>query len=122
MLYQKESLENLKINLIEGGYIPKVEFINLFGKARIDFYSEVLKEGISQIEKDGDFSVLEREIEDYLINLIRPAKYMFFGPEPVFGYCLAKENELKSLKLIFLAKINNLPNLEIQERLASAYA
>jgi hypothetical protein len=115
--YRKASLENLKINLIEGGYIPREEFINLFSQAKIDFYSEVIKEGISQIGKEGDFSVLEREIEDYLINLIQPAKYMFFGPEAIFAYCLAKENELKSLKLIFLAKMNNIPNFEIQERL-----
>jgi V/A-type H+-transporting ATPase subunit C len=122
MSYQKQSIEALKMNLIEGGYIAKIEFINRFEKERIEFYAEIIKDGIIKIEKEGDFSVLERQIEDYLVSLMQPAKYMSFGPEPIFGYCLAKENELKTLKLIFMAKINNISNPQIQERLIQTYA
>jgi len=122
MQYQRQPLETLKINLIEGGYILKAAFINLFAKERINFYPEVIKEGIAQIEKDGDFSLLEQEIGDYLINLMRPAKYMFFGPEAILGYCLAKENELGLLRLILLGKINNISPKKIQQRLIQTYA
>lgn len=120
--YRKESIENLKTNLLEGGYITKIELVSLFGKAPDGFYRQIIQNGIRQIEKDGNFSVLERDIDDYLTNLMRPAKYMFFGPEAVFGYCLAKENELKRLRLLLLAKINNIARPLIQERLTLSYA
>lgn len=119
--YRKGSLENLKANLLEGGYITKIEFVNRLGKALNGFYRQIIQDGIRQIEKDGNFSVLERDIDDYLTHLMEPAKYMFFGPEAVFGYCLAKENELKRLRLLLLAKINNISRPLIQERLALSY-
>ena len=120
--YRKESIENLKTNLLEGGHIPEIEFINRFGKALNGFYRGVIQDGIRQIEKEGNFGVLERDIDDYLTRLMQPAKYMFFGPEAVFGYCLAKENELKRLRLLLLAKINNIARPLIQERLTLSYA
>lgn len=122
MKYQKKSLEDLKLNLLEGGYTPKTELINLWGKDLGGFYRQAIKDGITQIEKEDNFGVLEREIDDYLLNLMRPAKYIFFGPEPVFGYCLAKEQELKFLRLALLAKINNISKPMLQERLTQTYA
>jgi vacuolar-type H+-ATPase subunit C/Vma6 len=119
--YQRQSLETLKINLIDGGYIPKTKFIDQFGKGWNGIYRETIKDGVEQIEKNGDFSILERGIEDYLVNLLRPAKYMFFGPEAIFAYCLAKENELRLLNLVLSAKINNISQPQIQQRLISSY-
>lgn len=121
MQYRKQPVESLKISLIEGGYIPKTEFVNLFDKSWGEFYRDIIQDGIVQIEKEANFNILERQIDDYLINLLQPAKYMFFGPEAVFGFCLAKENELKLLHLVLLAKINNIPNVKIQERLTLSY-
>jgi len=120
--YRKDSSESLKANLLEGGYIAKVELVNLFDKVLNGFYRQVIQDGIRQIEKDGNFSILERDIDDYLTHLLQPAKYMSFGPEAVFGYCLAKENELKRLRLLLLAKINNIAPALIQERLTLSYA
>lgn len=137
--YRRLPIETLKINLIEGGYIPKIEFINpvrelylrneifsngvkRFGKGWDGLYYEVIKDGIEQMEKEGSFSILERQIDNYLMSIMRPARYMFFGPEPVFGWCLAKEKELGLLKLILLAKINNISSSEIQQRLTLNYA
>lgn len=137
--YQKKPTETLKANLIGGGYIPEAEFINSvrelhlkdqifsnglnqFGKPWEGDYRGLLKDGLVQVEKNGSFSILEHQIDEYLAGLLRPARYMFFGPEPVFGYCLAKENELKSLRLILLAKINNISAPQIQERLTLTYA
>lgn len=120
--YREESVENLKANLLEGGYTTKIELVNLFGKALNGFYRQIIQDGIIQIEKHGNFSVLERNIDDYLTRLMQPAKYMSFGPEAIFGYCLAKENELKRLRLLLLAKIDNIPNHWVQERLTLSYA
>lgn len=121
MRYQKQPQETLKINLLKGGYIPIQELINRLSRDEDGIYEAVIKDGTAHIDRDGDFSVLEREIDNYLINLMRPVKYMSFGPEALFGYCLAKENELKNLRLILLGRINNILPLMIQERLTQAY-
>jgi V/A-type H+-transporting ATPase subunit C len=116
--YQKQSVDRLKAQLLDAGYIPKEGLINLFDRDWEGPYQNVIDEGIAQIKKDGNFAALERQIEDYLTDLLRPAKYMPFGPEAIFGYCLAKENELKRLHLILLAKLNKIPKNQIQERMS----
>jgi len=120
--YQAGTEALLERNLIDGGYIPGEEFVKPSTSPLLNNYRRIIQEGIAQTEKDGNFAVLERQMEDYLTELMRPAKYMFFGPEAVFGYCLAKENELKRLHLILLAKLNNIPDSEVQERLTLSYA
>jgi vacuolar-type H+-ATPase subunit C/Vma6 len=120
--YQGQTAEYLNRSLIDGGYILKSELVKRFGQNLDGLYPQAIKEGIAQIEKAGDFSLLERQIEDYLTDFLRPAKYMFFGPEPIFAFCLAKENELKQLHLILLAKINRLAQTTPQERLTLSYA
>jgi len=139
MNYQKQPAGVLKTNLIEGGYIALQEFINpvrdiylegeqisngvnQFGESWNGGYYQILKDGLEKIENEGSFSILERDIDDYLASILRPARYIFFGPEPIFGYCLAKENELKALRLILLAKINNISGSEIKKRLTLNYA
>ena len=51
-----------------------------------------------------------------------PAKYIALGPEPVIAYLMAKETEIKNLRIIFTGKINRLPENTIRERLREAYA
>lgn len=120
--YQGGASQALERKLVGGGYIPKAEYAMLTTSPLLNNYRRIIQEGITQIEKDGNFAILERQMEDYLTELTWPAKYMFFGPEAVFGYCLAKENELKRLHLILMAKLNNISDSEVQERLTLSYA
>ena len=46
---------------------------------------------------------------------------MVLGPEPVIAYLLAKENEIKIIRIIMVGKINRLPTEEIRERLRDVY-
>jgi V/A-type H+-transporting ATPase subunit C len=70
----------------------------------------------------NSLSRFEREFDNYLINLIAPAKMVSLGIEPLIGYWLAKENEVKVLRIILVGKINQVANVEIKERLRRAYA
>jgi V/A-type H+-transporting ATPase subunit C len=82
-------------------------------------YGQLLGDGAPTL---GSLSQLEREFDNYLINLIKPAKMISFGIEPLIGYWLAKENEVKVLRIILVGKINQVANAEIKERLRRAYA
>ncbi|MDK2799758.1 MAG: V/A-type H+/Na+-transporting ATPase subunit [Clostridiales bacterium] len=46
---------------------------------------------------------------------------MAFGIEPLVAYLMAKENEIKIVRIIMVGKINNISNEIIRERLREAY-
>jgi len=71
---------------------------------------------------DLSLTKLEREFDNFLIEKITPAKVISLGIEPLIGYFLAKENEVKILRIILVGKANQMSNSEIKERLRRAYA
>lgn len=64
---------------------------------------------------------LERAGDNLLLDLIMPAKWLPLGIEPLVGYLLAKENEVKILRIILVGKANQLTIPDIKERLRDAY-
>lgn len=82
-------------------------------------YDKLLVNGVQTL---NSLSQLEREFDNYLINLMAPAKMISLGIEPLIGYWLAKENEVKNLRIILVGKSNQVGNAEIKERLRRAYA
>jgi V/A-type H+-transporting ATPase subunit C len=55
------------------------------------------------------------------MDFIKKAKQVSFGVEPLIGYIIAKETEIKIIRIIMVGKLNNIaPNI-IRERLRDAY-
>ncbi|HEX30202.1 TPA: V-type ATP synthase subunit C, partial [Candidatus Poribacteria bacterium] len=54
-------------------------------------------------------------------DYIRPAKYVAFGIEPLIAYLIAKEHEVKLIRIIMIGKINQLSMDSISERLREPY-
>lgn len=84
-------------------------------------YYELLNNGIDVLEEDETFVELERGIEDFLMAYLRRAKYIVFGPEPLFAYGLAKKKELSLLRLLGIGKLNNLPVDILKMRISETY-
>lgn len=84
-------------------------------------YAAVVEEGVQAYQKTDSLTRFEKLADDFLLNNIKQAKYLTFGPEPLAGYLLAKENELKLIRIIMVGKINRLPTEEIKERLRDVY-
>lgn len=63
----------------------------------------------------------DRWCDNRMIALIKPQKYNAFTISPIAAYVLAKENELKSVRIILSGKLNNLPDEKIRERLRESY-
>lgn len=82
-------------------------------------YSGILSDTQSPL---ASLTKLEREYDNFLIQLIDPAKRISLGIEPLVGYLLAKENEVKILRIILIGKANQVANSEIKERMRRAYA
>ena len=83
--------------------------------------SSELKKGLENYQQTGRLSEFERQMDNYLINLNKPSKYVNFGPEPIFSYIIAKETEVKVLRIIMVSKLNKLSPDAIRERLRDLY-
>lgn len=84
-------------------------------------YAQVVEDGVQSYLKTDTLTRYEKLADDFLISHVKKAKYRAFGPEPLAAYLLAKENELKAIRIIMVGKINRLPTEEIRERLRDVY-
>lgn len=63
----------------------------------------------------------ERWCDDELIDLIRPMRTVNESVGPVLAYYLARENEIKTVRIILTAKANDFPEEVIAERARKMY-
>ncbi|MDO5755102.1 MAG: V-type ATP synthase subunit C [Tissierellia bacterium] len=126
---QEKDLEFLNRVIIDGGTIGKGKFGEylfssieedspLFRSARI--YYDVRK-AINVYEQEGSLSEFEQQMDDTLMNIVKEAKKVNYGPEVIFGYLLARETEIKNIRIILVSKVNGLPADFIRERLRENY-
>lgn len=133
----KEPLEKLGPLITCEGFLKKKDFLALYPQDIAAFlkkleyvhkhnnvadYSVVLGDALQKTIEQKSFLYLEKAINDFLMQALRPAKYIVFGPEPVLAFYFAKLNEINLMRMIILAKLNNLPDDLAKERLNSVYA
>ena len=56
-----------------------------------------------------------------MTNAMKPQKWEPFGIGPVVAYIIARQNEIKAVRMILSAKINDLSEDMIKERLRDMY-
>lgn len=66
-------------------------------------------------------SAFERWCDNRMMETIRPEKYDSFTAGPLAAYLLAKENEIKTVRIILTGKQNRLPDEFIRERIREMY-
>lgn len=133
----KEPVEMLSGMIECDGFVEKQTFTGLYTQdiaaftARLAFvhkrcsvvdYAAVLKDGIDKLLRENSFIVLESRISSFLMQSLKPAKYLAFGPAAVIAYYFAKVNEIKLIRLVILAKMNGLSPDLVKERLSNVYA
>jgi hypothetical protein len=127
--YQGLPVEKLRVWLLEGGFIQKKEFIDRFALASLELgeirdsspYRELWEKGLAALSERETFVPLERGIEDFLMNDLRLARSIIFGPEPVFAYGQAKRRELALVRLVGIGKMNSIPAELLLERISDTY-
>ncbi len=67
-------------------------------------------------------SAFERWCDNLLIDRMKVQKWNPFGIDPIAAYVLARENEIKSVRIILSGKLNDLPQDAIRERIRQTYA
>jgi V/A-type H+-transporting ATPase subunit C len=117
---KKDKDEFSKI-LLDSGYIKKRIYLDCYLESWEVFlenfknttYASLIEESFEYFKENNSFLKLEILIENFLINQIRSAKYICLGPEPILAYYLAKKNEINLIRLLILAKLNNLPREKV---------
>lgn len=66
-------------------------------------------------------SAFERWCDNRMIYTIQPQKYNSFSVGPLVAYVLARENEIKTVRIILTCKQNQLPDDSIRERIREMY-
>ncbi|MEG1145790.1 MAG: V-type ATPase subunit, partial [Clostridium sp.] len=66
-------------------------------------------------------SSFERWCDNLIMNRIKPQKYNSFTVSPLAAYILARENEIKCVRILLSGKLNNLPDNSLRERLREMY-
>lgn len=74
-----------------------------------------------KFSKTSKISTLEKELENSILNLMKEYSNVNYGIEPVITYIIAKEYEIKAIRLIMTAKINKISTEIIKERLRETY-
>ena len=115
--------------LLDNGFLEKSLFVESFNEPLsalterlfMGRYGEIAAEGIQTLEETNSTTVLERMLDDFLLNEAKKGKYATSGVAPIIGYIKAKENEGKIIRTVMVGKINNVPADRIRERLRDVY-
>ncbi len=115
---------------IEGGSISERTFINSYEEPldqfaeKLNVYGlqEVLEEGAAMIKETGRFTALEKLCDNAVIDYVKDAKYIPYGLQPLVGYIVAKENEIKTARIIMAGKLAGISPDLLRERVRNTYA
>ncbi|MFH1565001.1 MAG: V-type ATPase subunit [bacterium] len=119
----------LELAIIDGGKIKTNIFKTSIEKSLDHFKKELnktdywmdIKNGWVFYIQNNEFWMLERDIDNILVRILKKAKYITYGPEVAFAYLWGKHNEVRNIRIIMLAKINNIEPKLIKERVREIY-
>ena len=115
--------------LVPGGSVKREAFYNAIGVMDdglikylgLSKYDDVIAEGWIHYLKTGSASMLERDCDNYATKVLLEHKYEALTIVPLLGYLVAKEREAQAVRLVMVAKTNDVPIEMAQERLRGLY-
>ncbi|MGG7076781.1 V-type ATP synthase subunit C [Clostridium sardiniense] len=126
---QNKTRDFLQEVIINGGAIDEDTLVallndapeNISNKLAFTNYNEIIKIGIEDYTKTDSASLLEKLVDNYIMDMMKEAKFIPFGVEPILAYVYAKETEIKVIRIIMVGKLNNISGEVIRERLRDIY-
>lgn len=113
----------LKTAIADNALISKDDFINAALGGEEEFFSYLssadLADYVQAIEKSA--SAFEKYCDDKMTKIMKKAKMTVFGISPLAAYYVAKETEIKCLRIILSAKQSRVSDDIIRERMRELY-
>ena len=110
---------------MEGGSIPKEDFEKAFQEGVSSVTVLVKRTPLAPYADAlaaGDVTGFEVARDNYLIGIFRKNKSEMFSVAPVMGYYLAKQNEIRVLRIALVCIKNGVDKQEIKKKLRELYA
>ncbi|MFA6170461.1 MAG: V-type ATPase subunit [Candidatus Margulisiibacteriota bacterium] len=107
------TLNRLKLSLLKEKSDPD----QIIEHYRFTAFARPVTAGLEEYRRSGSLFALERETDNHLFSIMKEAKYLTFGIEPLLGFLFAREQEQKMIRLIMTAKLQKIPSQLIKERL-----
>lgn len=120
---QNKNIDYVEDIFVDNGSINKDELIKIYEN---NDYIKVFKKYSDskywdKFEKNNNISEIEKMYDNLIIELAIEYKNVNIGPEPIFTYILAKEYEMKALRLIISSKLNSVNIDLVKERMRGTY-
>ncbi|HEX3077915.1 MAG TPA: V-type ATPase subunit, partial [Lachnospiraceae bacterium] len=114
---------------VKGGRLSKEVFLNNysvpFSAVASSFANKYcnteIQKGLEGYESNHNFSDLEILLQNALINHMKKAKLISYGAEIIYAYLMAKENELRQIRLLLTCKLKNISNGILIRKLGESY-
>ena len=81
-------------------------------------YHHIVDAGAGYVAANGSFLKVEQQCDEYFLGYLRQTVQIAAGPQPVIAFFLAKEHEIRTVRLILTAQRNSLETKLILDRLA----
>jgi V/A-type H+-transporting ATPase subunit C len=127
---QEKGIELMRVAYIPGGLL-KLDLFSDYINESLDrfaqkiYYSKYYKwsdGGVNEFIKTGSLGTVEKFADNFIIEYLKRAKLISFGPEPIIAYITARENEIRAIRIILTGKANEVQADVIKERLRDVYA
>ena len=83
--------------------------------------AKAVNDGGEAIDTGGNFTMLEKICDNLLVEYSRGAKTVTFGLEPLVAYLIARQNEIKAIRIVLAGKLAKMSPDLIRERLRETY-
>jgi V/A-type H+-transporting ATPase subunit C len=122
-------LSEFRVLISEGGFVEKKTYLDHFSLSYSEFgeklhvspYKHLWEKVTDVLSSKNTFLAMEKGFEDFLMDYLRRARFVVFGPEPVFAYALARKKELMLTRLVVTGKMNQIPSGMIKQRISETY-
>jgi V/A-type H+-transporting ATPase subunit C len=110
---------------LPGGYVERDKLLRGLeaagdGLAAVFFatpYFEIVQAGAAYAASEKSFLKIEQQCDDYLAGFLHTTISVAVGPQPVMAYFLAKEREIRTVRLVLTARKNQLSPKLILDRI-----
>jgi V/A-type H+-transporting ATPase subunit C len=118
-------VKEFELFMVEPGYIGREQWVEHYTQPPSSLASLLNNTPYAHLVRGeavfDALPLLEREIDNFLLELMKEAKFVPLGIEPVIGYLLAREREVLNLRFVFAGKKNELPVETVRRRLRNVY-
>ena len=120
-----KSAEFLEKVFLEGGSVDLATLMEVYGESyqqigeKLDFYGfgEVIGRGAAEAATSGSYALMEKLCDNLKVRYAKGAQFITAGIEPIAAFYVAKEMELKNLRMVLTGKLVGIPEETLKERL-----